>query len=99
MASDMKDIKDMLDRLTMEMANFTVRQNQIEDNHEKSFAEMRESLEAVKRSEKGKVVADVDLAGELYTPSGNPMAWVPPSLSGGAQNQALPEIQKRPLLA
>jgi len=43
-----REIKEMLERMTMELANFSVRQNQIEDQHEKSFAELKEALEAVK---------------------------------------------------
>ncbi|KAH0679674.1 hypothetical protein KY284_020759 [Solanum tuberosum] len=71
-----REIKEMLERMTMELANFLVRQNQIEDQHEKSFAELKEALEAVKRGDKGKAVEESKGNGEMYTPSVQPMAWV-----------------------
>ncbi|KAH0693545.1 hypothetical protein KY285_020642 [Solanum tuberosum] len=71
-----REIKEMLERMTMELANFLVRQNQIEDQHEKSFAELKEALEAVKRGDKGKAIEESKGNGEMYTPSVQPMAWV-----------------------
>ncbi|XP_015161375.1 uncharacterized protein [Solanum tuberosum] len=74
--ADMKEIKDMLDRMTMEMANFTVRQNQIEAHHEKAFSELKQTLDAVKEKDKGKTVEEVDGAGgnpNMVTPGGYQM--------------------------
>ncbi|KAH0683132.1 hypothetical protein KY290_021721 [Solanum tuberosum] len=71
-----REIKEMLERMTMELVNFSVRQNQIKDEHEKSFAELKEALEAVKRGDKGKAVEESKGNGEMYTPSVQPMAWV-----------------------
>jgi len=82
MANEVRDIKEMLDRMTMELANFSVRQNQIEEQHEKSFAELKEALDAVKKNDKGKNHEETEGAGEIYTPSGQPMAWVSASQTG-----------------
>ncbi|WMV14797.1 hypothetical protein MTR67_008182 [Solanum verrucosum] len=87
--ADMKEIKNMLDRMTMEMANFTVRQNQIEAHYEKTFSELKQTLDAVKEKDKGKTVEEVD-GGEIYTPSGHPMAWVSASQAGGNPNMVTP---------
>ncbi|KAH0773850.1 hypothetical protein KY290_010987 [Solanum tuberosum] len=38
----------------------------------------KESLDEVRRFDRGKSVEGQDGSGEIYTPSGNPMAWVPP---------------------
>uniref|UniRef100_M1DR02 Uncharacterized protein n=1 Tax=Solanum tuberosum TaxID=4113 RepID=M1DR02_SOLTU len=90
MANEIRDIKEMLDRMTMELANFSVRQNQIEEQHEKSFAELKEALDAVKKNDKGKNHEETEGAGEIYTPSGQPMAWVSASQTGGAPTMVTP---------
>lgn len=40
--------------MTTELANFSIKLNQIEDEHEKSFAELKESLEAIREVIKGR---------------------------------------------
>ncbi|KAG5612085.1 hypothetical protein H5410_023366 [Solanum commersonii] len=54
MATNMTEIKSMIERITLEMGNVSMRQTQIEDHHEKSFAILKESLEAAKMTDKGK---------------------------------------------
>ncbi|KAG5574395.1 hypothetical protein H5410_054529 [Solanum commersonii] len=75
MANDMTEIKAMFDRMTLEMANFTMRQNQIEEQHEKAIAALRESINTAITNEKGKGVTSSEAPGDIYTPSGNPMVW------------------------
>ncbi|KAG5620623.1 hypothetical protein H5410_005841 [Solanum commersonii] len=78
MGSEMNEIKSMFERMTIEIANLTVRQTQWETQHEKVFGELKESLDELRRFDRGKSVEGQDGSGEIYTPSGNPMAWVPP---------------------
>jgi len=85
-----RKIKEMLERMTMELANFLVRQNQIEDQHEKSFAELKEALEAMKRGDKGKDVEESKGNGEMYTPSVQPMAWVSATHTEGTPTMVTP---------
>ncbi|XP_016542938.1 uncharacterized protein LOC107843216 isoform X2 [Capsicum annuum] len=98
MSDEMKEIKEMFDLMTMEMANFSLRQNQIEEQHEKAINSLRESINAIQKGDRGKGNA-ISEGAEIYTPSGNPMIWAtfvstgnPPgfqSLAGyqyGAQN-------------
>ncbi|KAG5610793.1 hypothetical protein H5410_022074 [Solanum commersonii] len=54
--NEVRDIKDMLDRMIMQLANFSVRQNQIEEQYEKSFAKLKESLDVVKKMRKGRTM-------------------------------------------
>ncbi|KAG5591172.1 hypothetical protein H5410_041686 [Solanum commersonii] len=51
-----REIKDMLERMTMDLANFSVRLNQIKDQHEKYFAELKKSLKVVKRGDKALIL-------------------------------------------
>ncbi|KAH0696227.1 hypothetical protein KY285_013059 [Solanum tuberosum] len=78
MGSEMNEIKSMFESMTIEIANLTVRQTQWESQHEKAFGELKESLDEVRRFDRGKSVEGQDGSGEIFTPSGNPMAWVPP---------------------
>ncbi|KAH0682696.1 hypothetical protein KY290_021283 [Solanum tuberosum] len=78
MGSEMSEIKSMFEKMTIELSNLTVRQTQWENQHEKVFGELKESLDEVRRFDRGKSVEGQDGSGEIYTPSGNPMAWVPP---------------------
>ncbi|WMV14992.1 hypothetical protein MTR67_008377 [Solanum verrucosum] len=78
MASEMNEIKSMFEKMTIEIVNLIVRQTQWENQHEKAFGELKESLDKVRRFDKGKSVEGQDSSGEIYTHSGNPMAWVPP---------------------
>ncbi|KAG5616241.1 hypothetical protein H5410_016065 [Solanum commersonii] len=73
MANDMKEIKDMFDRMTVELANFTVRQNHSEEQHEKAIAGLRESLTTIQKANRGKGTNISEGPSETYTPSGNPM--------------------------
>lgn len=76
MAADMNEIKSMMERMTVEIANFTMRQAQLESQHEKALAELKESIEEVRRYDRGKNTEVPDTGcgnGEIYTPSGNPM--------------------------
>ncbi|KAH0696203.1 hypothetical protein KY289_013685 [Solanum tuberosum] len=77
MGSEMNEIKSMFERMTIEIANLTVRQTQWENQYEKAFGELKESLDEVRKFDRGKSVEGQDGSGEIYTPSGNPMAWVP----------------------
>ncbi|KAG5618502.1 hypothetical protein H5410_018326 [Solanum commersonii] len=80
MTTDMNEIKSMMERMTVEIANFTMRQNQLEGQHEKTFAELKDSIDEVRRYDRGKNQEVHDTGGgnaEIYTPSGNPMAWLP----------------------
>ncbi|XP_019264304.1 PREDICTED: uncharacterized protein LOC109241930 [Nicotiana attenuata] len=74
--ANMDKIKSMFERMTVEIANFSVRQTQLENQHERDFAELKESIDAVKRYDRGKGIEDLDGGGEIYTPTGNPAAWV-----------------------
>ncbi|XP_019266920.1 PREDICTED: uncharacterized protein LOC109244312 [Nicotiana attenuata] len=74
--ANMDEIKSMFERMTVEIANFSVRQTQLENQHERAFAELKESIDAVKRYDRGKGIEDLDGGGEIYTPTGNPAAWV-----------------------
>ena len=78
MTSEMNEIKSMFERMTIEIANLTVRQTQWENQHEKAFGGLKESLEEARRGDRGKSAEGQDGGGEIYTPSENPMAWVPP---------------------
>uniref|UniRef100_M1DWW4 Uncharacterized protein n=1 Tax=Solanum tuberosum TaxID=4113 RepID=M1DWW4_SOLTU len=71
-----REIKDMLERMTMDLANFLVRLNQIKDQHEKYFAELKKSLKVVKRRDKGKNVEGNEGNGDIYSLFGQSMAWV-----------------------
>ncbi|KAH0669423.1 hypothetical protein KY285_025461 [Solanum tuberosum] len=42
MANDMKEIKDMFNCMTLELANLTIRQNHIEEQHEKAIVGLQE---------------------------------------------------------
>ncbi|WMV14349.1 hypothetical protein MTR67_007734, partial [Solanum verrucosum] len=53
MGSEMNDIKSMFERMTIEIANLTVRQTQWENQHEKAFGELKESLDEVRRFDRG----------------------------------------------
>ncbi|KAH0716770.1 hypothetical protein KY285_012801 [Solanum tuberosum] len=75
MVNDMTEIKAMFDRMTLEMANFTMRQNQIEEQHENAIAALRESINTATTKEKGKGVTSSEAPGDIYTPSGTPMVW------------------------
>ncbi|KAH0686049.1 hypothetical protein KY285_016592 [Solanum tuberosum] len=75
MANDMKEIKDMFNRMTLELANFTVRQNQSEEQQEKAIAGLRESLTTIQKADRGKRTNISEGPSETYTPSGNPMVW------------------------
>ncbi|KAG5632379.1 hypothetical protein H5410_004096 [Solanum commersonii] len=81
MTTYMNAIKSMMERMTVEIANFTMRQNQLEGQHEKAFAELKDSIDEVRRYDRGKNQEEVhDIGGgnkEIYTLSGNPMAWSP----------------------
>ncbi|KAG5622560.1 hypothetical protein H5410_007778 [Solanum commersonii] len=74
MTNDMIEIKAMLDRMTLEMANFTMRQNQIEEQHENAIAALRESINTATTEEKRKGVTSSEAPGDIYTPSENPMS-------------------------
>jgi len=80
MTTDMNEIESMMERMTVEIANFTMRQNQLEGQHEKAFAELKDSIDEVRWYDRGKNREVHDTGGgnaEIYTPSGNPMAWLP----------------------
>ncbi|WMV07682.1 hypothetical protein MTR67_001067 [Solanum verrucosum] len=79
MTTDMNEIKSMMERMTMEIANFTMRQNQLEGQHEKAFTELKDSIDEVRKYDRGKnqEVHDTGENAEIYTPSGNPMALLP----------------------
>ncbi|KAG5623413.1 hypothetical protein H5410_008631 [Solanum commersonii] len=49
-----------------------------------------EALDAVKKNDKGKNHEETEGAGEIYTPSGQPMAWVSASQTGGAPTMVTP---------
>lgn len=70
MATDMTEIKSMLERITLEIVNVSMRQTQMEDHHEKSFAVLKESLEAARMTDKGKRAEVTEGGGDIYTPSG-----------------------------
>ncbi|WMV50037.1 hypothetical protein MTR67_043422 [Solanum verrucosum] len=78
MASKMNEIKSMSERMTIEIANLSVRQTQWENQHEKAFGELKESLDVGRRFYRGKSVEGQDGSGDIYTLSGYPMAWIPP---------------------
>ncbi|KAM3380557.1 putative protein isoform X2 [Capsicum galapagoense] len=79
MSTNMDEIKSMFERMTVEIDNFNVRQNQLEAQHEKALVELKESIEETRRFDRGKSTEGQDGGGEVYTPSGYPMAWLPPS--------------------
>ena len=54
MTSEMNEIKSMFERMTIEIANLTVRQTQWENQHEKAFGELKESLEEARRGDRGR---------------------------------------------
>lgn len=70
----MDEIKSMFERITLEIANFNVRQNQLEAQHEKALAELKKSIEETRRFDRGKSFEGQDKGNEVDTPSGNPMA-------------------------
>lgn len=51
---------------------------------------LKEALDAVKKNDKGKNHEETEGAGEIYTPSGQPMAWVSASQTGGAPTMVTP---------
>ena len=63
----------MFNWMTLELANFTVTQNQIEEQHEKAIAGLQESLTTMHKAHRGKGTNISEGPGEIYTPSGNPM--------------------------
>ncbi|KAH0682840.1 hypothetical protein KY290_021435 [Solanum tuberosum] len=69
----------MLDRMIMQLANFSVRQNQIEEQYEKSFAKLKESLDVVKKMRKGRTmkIQSELIEGDptMVTPVGNQLEW------------------------
>ncbi|KAJ8574380.1 hypothetical protein K7X08_026185 [Anisodus acutangulus] len=77
MGSDMNEIKSMFERMTVEMENFIVRQSQVEQQYEKAFAELKESIDEARRFDRDKEAEGVEKSGEIYTPSENHAALVP----------------------
>lgn len=73
MARELKEIKDILERVTRNMINFTMRQNQIKEQYQKVTASLKETIEATQRSNKEKGATTTDGGGEIYTPSRNPL--------------------------
>lgn len=70
----------------MEIANFSIRQDQLEANHEKSFNELREAIQRGKKPERGKDHIPSSTPGELYSLSDTPLTLSSPSnpaVSGG----------------
>lgn len=45
MAADMAEVLNRLDRMTIDIVNFGMRQNQLEFVHERSFQEIKESID------------------------------------------------------
>ncbi|WMV09583.1 hypothetical protein MTR67_002968 [Solanum verrucosum] len=80
MTTYMNEIKSMIERMKVEIANFTMRQNQLEGQHEKAFVELKDSIDELRRYDRGKNQEVHDTGGgntKIYTLSGNPMAWSP----------------------
>ena len=62
MDTDITEIKSILERITLETTNVSMRQTQMEDHHEKTVAILKKTLEAAKMT---------NIGGEdIYTPSG-----------------------------
>ncbi|PHT70421.1 hypothetical protein T459_25525 [Capsicum annuum] len=76
MSTDMSEIKSILEKVTLEMANFSLKQSQMEQQHEKSIVALRETLGGTQKFDRGKGVDGTNGGGEIYSPSRNPMAWM-----------------------
>lgn len=76
MSTDMSEIKSILEKVTLEMANFSLKQSQMEEQHEKSIVALRETLGGTQKFDRGKGVDGTNGGGEIYSPSRNPMAWM-----------------------
>lgn len=87
MASEMQEVLTRLDRIAIDLANNTIRQNQLESTHEKSFNEIKELLVADRRIEKLKGVTVIDdTVGEIYSPTEGPT-----NLAGNPSLNSLPQ--------
>ncbi|XP_059315524.1 uncharacterized protein LOC132066177 [Lycium ferocissimum] len=75
MASDLLEIRSLLQQMTREMASFSARQDQLEVNHERSLRELKQSVEEGRRPERGKDPLSTIPEDELYSPSDNPLIY------------------------
>ncbi|XP_075086129.1 F-box protein CPR1-like [Nicotiana tabacum] len=61
--ANMDDIKSMFERMTVKVEKFSVRQTQLENQHERAFAELKESIDDVKMYDRGKGIEYMDGGG------------------------------------
>ncbi|MCD7450265.1 hypothetical protein HAX54_004876, partial [Datura stramonium] len=76
MASDFQTVADALARISLDLANLTMRQDQMEESRDKAMSELREVLmTSQKRNDKDKYVANTEV-GDDYSPIMDPFGFM-----------------------